>query len=289
MTAEPEVTELDPTADVGPEECAPPPQEVEARSHAGDPPEACEFSIQDEVQDAYAPEQILMVQSPVDGLPIPAQERSSLQLALDAEFNYAHVCIGDDREYVELFREEVEELKIDTFNDDPILTRGVFLANGQDRERLRFPKDRVVRRWGQTFVSLTAEEYQKLTAPEDGDDGEFDEGYVSPDVVPTPSADEPVFIAVRPRRERCVFYKRQLFNTDGMAPHEVGGKTRFDNCTHPARRSLGGASMSLRGQCVYACDYRSPPDPESVALELDARDEKRLIAPAGLVPLFGLR
>jgi len=288
MTAEPEVTELDPTEDVGPEHCEPSPSEVEAHPHAGDSPEACEWSIQDEIQDAYAPEQTLMVSSPVDGLPIPAQERSSLQLALAPDYSYAHVCIADDREYVELFREEVEERKIDTFNDGPLLTRGMFLGNGADRERLRYPRERVVRRWGQTFVALTAEEYQKLTQPEPEDDGEILEGYVHPDVVPTPSADEPVFIAVRPRRERCEFYKRQRFNHDGMSPEEKGGKITFANCTHPARRSLGGAAMSLRDQTCYACDYRSPPDPISIELELDRREEEHLKTPVELVPLFGL-
>jgi hypothetical protein len=288
MPTEPEASELDPTEDVGPEECAPSPQQCEVKP-AHDAPEDCEFNIQSEVQDAYAPEDSLMIASPVDGLPIPAQERSSLQLALDPEFNYAHVCIADEREYVELFREEVEDRKIDTFNSEPILTRGVFMSNGADRQRLRFPKERVQRRWGLTFVALTADEYQKLTAPEPDDGDEILEGYMSPDVRGRRYADETVYMAVRPRRERCEYYKRQLFNTDGISPHELGGKTRFDNCTHPARRSLGGAAMSLRGQCVYACDYRSPPDPESTALELDERDRKRLQTPLEMVPLFGLK
>lgn len=281
MPTEPEATELDPTEDVGPEGCDPPPQQVELPVvHAGNAPEDCEFNIQDEVQEAYAPERVVMVASPIDGLPVPAEERSSLNLVLDPEFNYAHVCIGDEREYVELFREEIEARGIDVFNNAPLLTRGLYLGGGSDRERMRFPKERVVRRWGNTFVELTKEEFDALTAP-------VDEPGI--DLVYKPYGDEKVLFAVRPARERCVYYKRQLFNTDGVAPHELGGKTRFDNCTHPSRRSVGGASMSLRGQCTYACDYRSPPDRESAERELDAHDRKRLSTPLEMVPLFGLK
>jgi hypothetical protein len=280
-------TQLDATEDVGPEGCAASPESCAASPEEGAPPEECEFRIADEVAEQYAPEPTVMVESPTDGLPIPAGERSSLNLVLDPEFNYAHVCLADEREYVELFREEIEARRIEMF--DSLLTRGVYYGDGSDRVRLRFPKTRVVRRWGQTFVALTSDEYHTLTASDPVDDGEVSEGYVSPEDLPTPTDADPIYLAVRPARERCAYFKRQLFNTDGVAPHEFGGKTRFDNCTHPARRSLGGASMSLRGQCVYACDYRSPPDTDSTERELDAHDRKRLSTPLEMVPLFGLK
>jgi hypothetical protein len=286
MSTEPEASELDPTEDVGPEHCEPAPQEVEARPSAGDPPEACEWNIRDEVEDAYAPEQTLMVSSPVDGLPIPAQERSSRNLVLAPDYSYAHVCIADDREYVELFRQEVDARGISTLETENVsmLLRGLYLNDGTEADRARFPKERVVRRWGHAFVVLTETEAETLHQREKVDDDTA--------VEPSPQTwfdDVTVLLAVRPRRERCECYKRQLFNHDGHAPTEKSGKLPFANCIHPARRSLGGAAMSLRDQTVYACEYRSPPDPESVARELDQRERERLATEVEMVPLFGLK
>jgi hypothetical protein len=96
-------------------------------------------------------------------------------------------------------------------------------------------------------------------------------------------------VAVRPVRERCRYFKRQLLgNDDGKDHTKPGGKIGFKNCER--RRSVGGAFLSLSNEAVFACDYRDPPDPASVEAWLDAHDRKILTEEPykTLVPLFGL-
>jgi hypothetical protein len=57
-------------------------------------------------------------------------------------------------------------------------------------------------------------------------------------------------------------------------PRAFGHRHYYRNCT--VRRSLGGAYMSLQNEGVYACDFRSPPDPRSVERHLDRPDRERL-------------
>lgn len=94
-------------------------------------------------------------------------------------------------------------------------------------------------------------------------------------------------IHVRPIRARCVYYMRQVLSNDAVPdPDELGHKIVFRNCT--ARRSIGGAFMSLRDEAVYACDYRDPPDPASTEKHLDGPDRERLRSEAykKKLPLF---
>jgi hypothetical protein len=78
-------------------------------------------------------------------------------------------------------------------------------------------------------------------------------------------------LLVRMKRERCKNYKRQVMpNDDQPDENALGHRIYFRNCL--ARRSVGGALMTLRDEGVYACDYRDPPDYESVRIHLDERD-----------------
>ena len=138
---------------------------------------------------------------------------------------------------------------------DRFEARSQYDRDGAERERDRYEPSRVVHLWGVEAVKIG-------------------QGCFSP---------------VRPVRERCRFYKRQVFNNDDQPdPTAPGHRIYFTNCT--ARRSVGGAFLSLRDQAVYACDYRVPPDPESVAKHLDSFDRRRLAEEPHkhLIPMFGL-
>ena len=93
---------------------------------------------------------------------------------------------------------------------------------------------------------------------------------------------------MRPLRERCKHYRRQVIsNDDKPDPNEFGHQIIFRNCA--ARRSNGGAFMSLMGQGIYHCDYREPRDEISSA-ELDRQDRERLESRAHeeRVPMFNI-
>jgi hypothetical protein len=281
--------QLDAAQEVGPEGCNPTAQQVETPAIVVDKnaPEDCEFDVRREIEEQYTPGQEVMVAHPADGMPVPSHELGGTKLPLDPHFSYEHVCVEDDREWVEIFCEEFEpEVKapLPRLGHEPnaVITRIKWKQGGVERARMKFPRDRVQDRWGMTFVELTRDEFVALDANS---------------VRPTAAIDHPgardlalraYMLPVRPIRPKCVHYKRQLFNTDGLDPDEPGGKTRYDNCTHPCRRSIGGASMSLRGQIVFACDYRSPAHPESVEQYLDDKDRERLGALHELVPLFAM-
>jgi hypothetical protein len=82
-------------------------------------------------------------------------------------------------------------------------------------------------------------------------------------------------VPVRPRRERCKHFLRQVMaNDDAPNPKEFGHFLRFYNCG--ARKSVGGALMTLRDEAVYACDYREPQDPTTTKKYLDDFDKDRL-------------
>jgi hypothetical protein len=97
-------------------------------------------------------------------------------------------------------------------------------------------------------------------------------------------------LPVRPLRERCRYYKRQVFPFQAEDTPSVGrGMTEVArNCT--IRRSIGGAFLSLKNEGVYACDYRDPPDPETTKRFLDDPQRKKLDDNAHLtkVPAFGM-
>jgi hypothetical protein len=95
------------------------------------------------------------------------------------------------------------------------------------------------------------------------------------------------WVPVRPKRERCKYYKRQILLNDDKKDGEFGRQHICRNCT--MRRSIGGAFLSLRDEAVVACDYRDPPDEESVRVHLDEKDKARLDGgEPERVPLFSL-
>lgn len=264
------------------EECTARPTEVErpAAVREANSPSECEWNISEELQEAMQPDMEVMVPSPVDGLPIPAAERSSLNLALPVAFTYeTMVCVGDDREFVELFKEEFWSQSppagvrsTPTAPDDRtfVEARERYDERGEERARRRWPRSGVIYRWGLPFVQHDG------TCRVEGVLIEV-AGYLIP---------------VRPVRPKCIHYGRQLFSWDDATPENrkegKHDKIRFTNCAHPARRSVGGAALSLRDEGVYACDWRSPPDPSSTEKWFDSVDRERLDrkGPVEMTPLF---
>jgi hypothetical protein len=135
-----------------------------------------------------------------------------------------------------------------------VSVRGMYDESGKPRERRSFDTEPVVF-WGEKFCTLESGE----------------------------------LVVVRPVRERCRFFKRQLLGNDDEADKDKpGGKIGFKNCER--RRSVGGAFLSLANEAVFACDYRDPPDRASVERWLDSHERKILETnPHGtLVPIFNL-
>lgn len=263
----------DPLEEVGPEECAPTP--IEAGFQAGsieESPMADRPKFSEEIHESYQPETDVLVPHPVDGMPIPRAELADNPVAYAPAFTHDNlVCIGDDRTWVALFENEDAAMEaastIAHFATslgmgkagslvEPSVKLFAYTPGGDANERLSFPKDRVVNRWGVNLVLLTAEEAVALEGKAHG-------------------VHEGAMLPVRPLRPQCGYYKRQVFSNDAQPdPLSPMHKIVFRNCT--MRRSVGGAFMSLRDEAVYACDYRHPPDPGSVKLHLDEPDAKRL-------------
>ena len=270
-----EVDAGDPTEEVGPEECEGGAIESEYKAGSIDESANATFpKFMDEVADAYSPEPGLMVPSPVDGLPIPADEAAEPVTA--PPFTIDHVvCVEDDREFVEmLHREYVEMTKLGghrAFLETMVVAfRDSFTSSGETTTRLHFSPDRVLELFGYKLVKVTNEEKMILVMDTD-----------------TANTEKDVYVFVRPLRERCKHYMRQILSHDGQPdPNEPGHRIIFRNCM--IRRSVGGAFMGLRDEAVYACDYRDPPHIESVKKFLDDPDHEKLRSEAYKVklPLF---
>jgi hypothetical protein len=288
----------DPTQEVGPEECEAKPADAQLPAGAfEEPPDASHPQFSEEIQDAYQPEPDFMVPHPADGLPSPADERDSDNLATAPAFTYENViCVGDDREWVELFESEIDFLKTIPPAED--------LESGAAAGVLG-PMPTVdpnhMQRWWRILVSPEGQEFRlaintidvrqlyrndgtprgrRTFKPEDvvqrfGRSVAFSDKFVAdPDMRPGDVA-RPSMVFVRPVREPCKHYMRQVFSNDSIPdPNEPGHKLVFRNCA--ARRSVGGAFLSLRDEGVFACDYRDPPHLESVKRHLDEPDKVKL-------------
>ena len=238
----------DPTEERGPEHCEAEHEECELKPGELDaPPEDSEVAFASELDEAYAPETELLVPHAIDGLPYPERERDPLALAPSFTIDNV-VCVEDDREYVELWKDEIEDryacapgVGVDVLLMLKRCARDRFDENGLERHRLPHGADGIARRWG--FWTVQGDK-----------DGEY--------------------VPVRPVRERCDHYRCQVMNNDEQSdPTQLGHKIIFRNCA--ARKSVGGALMSLRDQSVYSCDYRSPPD-ERTAKEFEDKERARL-------------
>lgn len=225
--------------------------------NAGDEQQGVEDtgSFREEIGDAYQPEPDFMVPGP-DGLPIPAKETSILNTA--PPFTIDHVvCIEDERQWVESFSDDVDWGWIKRFSSigflESVDARQRFAPDGKEQDRRVFAPSQVEKLFGQSFARLETGKY----------------------------------VPVQPIRERCVHYKRQVLSNDAEPdPEAPGHRIIFRNCT--ARRSIGGAFLSLRDEAVYACDYRDPVDRKSLDAYVDGPDRERLKSEAHKkkLPLF---
>lgn len=217
-----------------------------------------EFSLREEIFETFQPVTEVVVDSPVDGLPIPANERTDLAKAHPFTRETV-VCIEDDSAFVELFSEELEArgwvpkrgllgLGATTLSPSGDVSRRTladarsrFAADGKENERKSFKPEEVTHGYGVAFVKQPS-------------------GYVLP---------------VRMRRERCKFWMRQVMANDEIPePTEFGHLIRYSNCA--ARRSVGGALMTMRDEAMYACDYRDPYDQPTAEKYLDKFDRDRV-------------
>jgi hypothetical protein len=251
----------DPTEERGPEHCEAEGEACELKPGEHEaPPEEAEVAFASELDEAYAPDVELLVPHAIDGLPYPERERDPLALAPSFTIDNV-VCVEDDREYVELWRDEI----VDALGPGvdcgvaamlKLCARNRFDGRGFAQHRLPHGSEEVAQRWGVWTIAGAK-------------DGEY--------------------VAVRPVRECCEHYRCQVMNNDDQQdPTQAGHKIIFRNCA--ARKSVGGALMSLRDQAVYSCDYRSPPDERS-ANDFHDRERVRLHGRAHeqLIPFLRLK
>jgi hypothetical protein len=250
-SSDPKLDGSRPDEEVGPHSGEAQPERCEFGPNAGDSVEDCEFLVADELAESFPIEPIRGFIAP-DGLPTFEMSEPSATEAIPFTYETV-VCVEDDREYVELFE---DELSASAWAQDAIDAAAVvcqFDSDGNRETRRVFRPDEVEERWGHDFVEVAG------------------------DLVP-----------VRMRRERCVHYKRQVFSNDEISdPNAFGHRIVFRNCQ--ARRSNGGAYLSLRDEGIYSCDYRSPADAPSVTRQDDIDGAKLRDRPHQLrLPLFGM-
>ena len=237
--------EDDPLAEADAVDCDAETEEAEFSPTERDAPaNEAEASFREEVFEAFEPRDNVLVAHPGDGMPVPREEMYGGALAQAHPFTIeTMVCVEDERQYVELFQDEAPLRKGGALIWTGWTVRTRHDDEGSERERRTFEPDEVDTLYG-----------TKVAKPKR-----------------TPR----LLVPVRPVRERCIFYKRQLMaNDDVPDPSQPGHFLIFRNCTR--RRSVGGAFMTLRDEAMYACDYREPPDPSSVEKHLDGRDRERL-------------
>lgn len=240
---------------------------VEPGELDGEPHETT-FEADDELQDSFHAEQLA---TPLgsDGLPDHGND-PVIEGAL--AYTIENVCcIADERQYVELFYEELLERGWGRSLDDmqhwappgkvsahasnfagvKLDVRDKHDDDGAPVERRAFEPEAVERRWGELFA------------------GE---------------------VPVRPVRERCEYYRRQHFGREAQPdPREDGHHLFYLMCSHPSRRSIAGAAMSLNNQAIYGCDFRAPYDDRSVAF-MDGVYNKKIRERPDLVrlPMFNM-
>jgi hypothetical protein len=247
----------DPHGDADPGSCGASPDECEMTPHEFDaPPERSEIPILEEMMESFVPHQTVFGTDPEDGLPVPLNEDSSLHEA--PPFRYDNfICVEDARAYVELFADELKaawdgniaSIK-NRFNLRGSCSISRYAEDGSERSRQAWQPEDVKHAYGLAYVIV----------------------------------DDRDFLLVRPTRPRCEHLRRQVLNLAGVPEGEAGHFIVFRNCN--IRRSVGGALMSLRDEAVYACDYRSPPDPESTKKYIDEPEKKQLERAPVRLPMF---
>jgi hypothetical protein len=249
---------LRPDEEVGPEEseCGPEraQQTMDEQDDESDPHDS-DFSAEDEFHDAFPVEPVRMGMDPNDGMPVPLD--GNLDESLAVPFSYeTQLCVEDAREYVELFSEEIAVSYSFDLHEKcsyEILNNSRFHTDGRETPRRTFKPEEVERRFGHPVVLVGGG-----------------------------------LIVVRPVRPKCKFLKRQVLNSRlGIPFGQFGHQEVFRLCT--ARRSNGGAYMTLRDQGIYQCDFRDPPCPKSTQ-EQDQKDliKLRTRPDKDMVPAFGI-
>ena len=259
-----------PVEEVGPDQADPGAVRCETDANAGEGPQDAQFMPDDELHESFPVEPIRGYIAS-DGLPSFAMPNPEQSEAIPFAYETV-VCVEDDREYVELFSEELagrgwipsmenrcvaslhESKPPGVANVIKLMLRHRYDESGAENSRATFAPEEVEHLWGTHLVKH-----------EDGS-----------------------WIPLRMKRERCEHYRRQVFSNDEVPdPEAFGHKIVFRNCA--ARRSNGGAYLSLRDEGVYSCDYRTPRDEPSIAAQ-DKIDSAKLRDRPHLrrLPLFGL-
>lgn len=267
-----------PDAEAGPESCEATADEVETAPEPGQEVHEAEYPPAAEIDEAFPVESLRTVLAQ-DGLPDHSAEDPTAGEAPPLTYD-TMACVADDRQYVEMFEEEImarypqavgqresdrslhlvkkyrlpdrDWSGMSVWHRSDVVSifmRSAYGRAGHALDRLVYDPRDVIERFGLSLVRLN--------------DG---------------------FVLVRPKREACIHYKRQRFPVTG----DPSRKIVFRNCIHPARRSIGGAALSLRDENVLGCDYREPYD-RAVNAEMDARDGATLREEPHRtrLPLFG--
>ena len=254
----PEYDGLRPQEQVGPEDCE---ADVDRTTVEPDEepvePDECDFDTEDALQDAFVTEPIALGIDPVDGMPKPID--GDMSAAFAHPFTYeSQLCIEDNRTWVEVFREDLALSP--AWGSSRYIVRSRFGDDGRERERERYRPEQVEHRWGKTLVHTDATSSR-----------------------PSGNADVPRYRLVRPIRERCKYYKRQV------TPLKNDPDKQYCHRLCTIRRSNGGAFMTINDTAIFACDFRDPPDPDSTARQ-NAIDEGKLTTRPHekLVPMYGM-
>lgn len=286
-------------------------------------PHESQYRAFDELDEQFVSETIRMGMSEVDGLPTPMDD--STQLALAPSFTVDNVlCLEDKSSYVEVFEEDLrpEEREFIERMNAPrkrtlqrmgaaaativtwqavlllmhlslsvalaMLVTVVFCAgalyHASRRPRIVGARSKYDCDFPITVKSFMAVQIESA-GPLVSDVGLVIDTLALDD---RRGLERMYRVVMRPKRERCKFYMRQMFaNDDQPDPNQPGHKIIFRNCTK--RRSVGGAFMSVANEAVYGCDYREP-FYRGQSTRIDAADETILRAAANreLVPLFNL-
>ena len=219
------------------------------------------FDADEELHEAFPGEPIPTVMGD-DGL--PAFIEPNPEDATAVPFTYdTQLCIEDDRTYVEIFHQELRgrgwshkgasNWCTPSGEELQLVVRSRFNSEGGVLPRAEHKPEDVVHLWGVDLVRLEKSGGRK---------------------------------PVRPLRERCKHLHRQVFSNDSQPdPTSAGHQIVFRVCG--ARRSNGGAFMSLGNEGIYACDFRDPPDVSRRYLQ-DAKDRGKLMGRPDLtlLPMF---
>lgn len=229
------------------------PSDVEAdREDLEDPKSGpgTSFEVQDELQDQFT-NQPLATPLAADGLPDMGVDRHDDGVAPPFTYDTC-VCIEDDRKWAELWDDEGDSTwrKLHPLYQQ-FDVRSRYDVKGDPRVRRVFEKATVVFKFGVAHVLVNG-----------------------------------AAVFVRPVRPVCDFYRVQVFATPRTKPGTFGHRDVHPNCT--ARRSIGGAYLSLKDEAVYACQHRFPRDEASDRLyQLGATKRLAAMPHRTLVPAFG--